>query len=36
MVKELKITERGRELSYDEVTDIFKYSIICEGLERLT
>ncbi|PIK51569.1 hypothetical protein BSL78_11531 [Apostichopus japonicus] len=36
MVKELKITERGRELTYDEVTDIFEYSVICEGLEQLT
>lgn len=36
MVKQLKVTEIGREMTYDEFNDLLEYSVICEGLEQLT
>ncbi|PIK51571.1 hypothetical protein BSL78_11533 [Apostichopus japonicus] len=36
MVKQLKFTEIGREMTYDEFNDLLQYSVICEGLEQLT
>lgn len=35
-VKELKITEMGRELTCEEALSVIKFSLNCDGLQVLT